>query len=50
MKELFLSPVLDLGWTPSGSALMACSGDGTTAYLEFDRSELGRPLSEIEKV
>ncbi|XP_073973617.1 protein HIRA-like isoform X3 [Rhodnius prolixus] len=49
MKELFLSPVLDLGWTPSGSALMACSGDGTTAYLEFDRSELGRPLSEIEK-
>uniref|UniRef100_A0A023F2Z3 Protein HIRA n=2 Tax=Triatoma infestans TaxID=30076 RepID=A0A023F2Z3_TRIIF len=49
MKELFLSPVLDLGWTPSGSALMACSGDGTTAYLEFDRSELGRPLSDIEK-
>ncbi|KAK9501098.1 hypothetical protein O3M35_002210 [Rhynocoris fuscipes] len=49
MKELFHSPVLDVGWTPSGSALMACSGDGTTAYLEFDRTELGRPVSDLEK-
>nr|XP_024218249.1 protein HIRA-like isoform X3 [Halyomorpha halys] len=49
IQDLFTSPVLDLAWGPSGTRLMACSGDGTTAYIEFTTAEIGRPLSESEK-
>lgn len=49
LEELFTSPVLDLAWCPTGTRLMACSSDGTTAFIEFSQSEIGRPLSESEK-
>ncbi|KAL1116447.1 hypothetical protein AAG570_004921 [Ranatra chinensis] len=50
MEDLFTSPVNDLSWGPRGLSFMACSHDGTTAYLEFSEQEIGSPISEAEKV
>ncbi|KAF6198526.1 hypothetical protein GE061_008274 [Apolygus lucorum] len=49
IKDLFSSPVLDLGWSSNGQFLMACSGDGSTAYMEFSSQEIGRPISDHER-
>ncbi|XP_014250807.1 protein HIRA [Cimex lectularius] len=49
IKDLFNSPVLDICWSKSGSYLMACAGDGTTALLQFELQEIGRPITEMEK-
>ena len=34
----------------SGFQLLVCSWDGTVAYADFTAEELGRPMSEEEKV
>lgn len=34
----------------SGFQLLVCSWDGTIAYADFTTEELGRPMSEEEKV
>lgn len=34
----------------SGFQLLVCSWDGTVAYADFTEEELGRPMSEEEKV
>ncbi|XP_063222782.1 protein HIRA [Bacillus rossius redtenbacheri] len=49
IRDLFTNSVLDLSWSTSGLQLMACSWDGTVAYVEFTTEELGKCLSLEEK-
>ncbi|KAL7743061.1 hypothetical protein ACLKA6_005804 [Drosophila palustris] len=49
IHELFNDSVLDMSWGPQQCLLMACSGDGTIACLQFNESELGTRVSEQEK-
>lgn len=42
--------MLDLSWSGSGLQLMACSWDGSVAFVEFSEEELGKPLTLDEKV
>ncbi|XP_069684030.1 protein HIRA isoform X2 [Periplaneta americana] len=49
IHELFSNSVLDLSWSGSGLQLMACSWDGSVAYVEFSEEELGKPLTFEEK-
>lgn len=49
IHELFLNSVLDLSWSRSGYHLMACSWDGSVAYIEFEDKELGQVVSIEEK-
>eukprot|EP01136_Pigoraptor_vietnamica_P029126 Opistho-1_new@87080 len=44
-KHLFTRPVLDLTWDRSGIKLLACSGDGSIALVQFSEDEIGRPIS-----
>lgn len=50
MTNLFSRPVLDISWSANGYQLMACSGDGTVAFVEFTEQELGKALTLEEKV
>jgi hypothetical protein len=50
IHELFNNSVLDLSWSGSGLQLMACSWDGSVAFVEFSEEELGKPLTLEEKV
>lgn len=45
--KLFSQGVVDMAWTPDGYCLLACSSDGTVAALQFDRKELGVPLTQV---
>ncbi|GLH12033.1 Protein HIRA homolog [Gryllus bimaculatus] len=49
LHQLFTSSVLDLSWSFTGLQLMACSWDGSVAFVEFSQDELGKPLSLEEK-
>ncbi|XP_068087033.1 protein HIRA [Anabrus simplex] len=49
LHELFSNSVLDLSWSYTGLQLMACSWDGSVAFVEFSEDELGKPLSPEEK-
>ena len=49
-RNLFTGTVLDIAWSRSGLQLIACSTDGTVAYVSFGENELGKPLSSDEKV
>lgn len=49
LNNLFLDSVLDVAWSANGCILMACSSDGTVACIEFDKEELGTPLTTQEK-
>lgn len=49
IHELFNDSILDLSWGPEKCILMACSGDGTVACLQFSENELGTPLSEEDR-
>ncbi|ALC48348.1 Hira [Drosophila busckii] len=49
IHELFNDSVLDMSWGPQQCLLMACSGDGTIACLQFNEEELGTRVSEQEK-
>ncbi|XP_053948377.1 protein HIRA homolog [Anastrepha ludens] len=49
IHDLFRDSILDLSWGPAKCILMACSGDGTVACLQFSESELGTPVSDEEK-
>ncbi len=48
--DLFHDSILDLSWSTDGHILLACSTDGTIACLQFSANELGKPLSEEDKV
>ncbi|XP_054154895.1 protein HIRA-like [Oppia nitens] len=50
LHDLFDNSVLDLSWSQSGFQLMACSWDGTVAYMEFTEQEIGCPMTSDEKV
>jgi protein HIRA/HIR1 len=48
-QDLFDNPILDLSWSKQPKpGLLACSTDGTVAYLEFDYKEIGYPLTKLE--
>ncbi len=46
VNDLFNNSVLDLAWSKDGYTLMACSLDGTCAYLSFTKEELGIQLDK----
>lgn len=47
--DLFDNPIMDLSWSRHPNpGLLACSMDGTVAYLEFDYKEIGTPLTKEE--
>ncbi|XP_058454097.1 protein HIRA homolog [Malaya genurostris] len=49
IHDLFQDSILDLSWSHNGYILLACSGDGHVACLQFSEEELGKPLSEEDK-
>jgi protein HIRA/HIR1 len=49
IRDLFTESILDLSWSHDGYVLLACSGDGTVACLQFNEDQLGKPLSEDDK-
>lgn len=49
IRDLFTESILDLSWSHDGYILLACSGDGTIACLQFNEDQLGKPLSEDDK-
>lgn len=49
IRDLFVDSILDLSWSHDGYILLACSGDGTVACLQFNEDQLGKPLSEDDK-
>ncbi|XP_017091496.2 protein HIRA homolog [Drosophila bipectinata] len=49
IHELFHDSVLDLSWGTKECLLMACSGDGSIACLQFDATELGTPVPDGDK-
>lgn len=49
IRDLFEDSILDLSWSNDGYVLLACSGDGTVACLQFNEEQLGKPLSEDDK-
>uniref|UniRef100_A0A182M5Q8 Protein HIRA n=1 Tax=Anopheles culicifacies TaxID=139723 RepID=A0A182M5Q8_9DIPT len=49
IHDLFQDSILDLSWSCDGYTLLACSGDGHIACLQFTAQELGTPLSEEDK-
>ncbi|KAI2799566.1 hypothetical protein RDWZM_007578 [Blomia tropicalis] len=49
LSDIFQNSVLDMSWSKNGYQLMACSNDGTVAYLEFSEDEFGQQYSEEER-
>lgn len=49
IRDIFVDSILDLSWSNDGYILLACSGDGTVACLQFNEDQLGKSLSEDEK-
>ncbi|XP_055844471.1 protein HIRA homolog [Episyrphus balteatus] len=49
IHDLFEDSILDLSWGAEKCILLACSGDGTVACLQFSEKELGTSLSEEDK-
>ncbi|XP_074643351.1 protein HIRA-like isoform X2 [Tubulanus polymorphus] len=47
--DLFSNSVLDISWSRTGMELLACSWDGTVAFIQFSTGEIGNPLSHEEK-
>ena len=50
LHDLFDNSVLDLSWSQNGYQLMACSWDGTVAFIQFTDKEIGKTMSSDEKV
>ncbi|XP_031557389.1 protein HIRA-like [Actinia tenebrosa] len=50
IHDLFNHSVMDLSWSQSGFELLVCSWDGTVAYADFSPEELGKAMSQQEKV
>lgn len=49
IHDLFQDSILDLSWSHNGYILLACSGDGHVACLQFSTEELGTALSEDDR-
>ena len=50
LHDLFDNSVLDISWSQSGYQMMACSWDGTVAFIEFDEKEIGKVMDNDDKV
>ena len=50
VKNMFESSVMDMSWSRNGYSMMVCSLDGTVAFLSFSQEELGKAMSQEEKV
>ncbi|CAG2107706.1 unnamed protein product [Medioppia subpectinata] len=50
LHDLFDNSVLDLSWSQNGYQLMACSWDGSVAFIEFTDKEIGNTMTSDEKV
>lgn len=49
VKDLFDNPIMDLSWCKQPfPGLLACSMDGSVAYLQFSYEEIGYPISQKE--
>ncbi|KAH9524197.1 hypothetical protein Btru_053770 [Bulinus truncatus] len=48
MHDLFDNSILDLSWSQNGLELMCCSIDGSVAFMDFSKDEIGQPLSKDE--
>ena len=46
IRELFDNSILDLSWTSDGYSLMACSLDGTVAFVSFSKQEIGETIDQ----
>ncbi|XP_057295840.1 protein HIRA-like isoform X2 [Hydractinia symbiolongicarpus] len=49
IHELFENSVMDISWSQCGYFLIACSLDGTVAYMDFSQEELGKVMSPEDK-
>lgn len=47
-KDLFDKSILDITWSKNGMELLACSHDGTVAFIDFTPAEIGTPLSKSD--
>ena len=50
LHDLFDNSVLDISWSQSGYQLMACSWDGSVAFIQFTEQEIGKTMSSEEKI
>ena len=50
LHDLFDNSVLDISWSQKGYQMMACSWDGTVAFVEFTEQEIGKTMTSEEKV
>ncbi|KAJ8312148.1 hypothetical protein KUTeg_009521 [Tegillarca granosa] len=48
--DLFNNSILDITWSRNGMELLACSCDGTVAYIDFTIEEIGVPMSQKDMV
>jgi protein HIRA/HIR1 len=47
--DVFQNNIYDLAWSPDGRYVVACSQDGTVAFLQLDE-ELGTAIEDDEMV
>ncbi|KAH8550148.1 WD40-repeat-containing domain protein [Umbelopsis sp. PMI_123] len=47
--DVFQNNIYDLAWSPDGRYVVACSQDGTVAFLQLDE-ELGTPIEDDEMI
>ncbi|XP_065184033.1 protein HIRA-like [Sycon ciliatum] len=48
LHDLFSNSILDISWSRNGLELLACSHDGTVAFLSLTEKEIGNRLNESE--
>ncbi|KAI8749010.1 protein HIRA [Biomphalaria glabrata] len=46
MHDLFDNSIMDLSWSQNGLELMCCSIDGSVAFMDFTKEEIGQPMSK----
>jgi len=49
LHDLFENSIMDISWSANGYFLLACSLDGSVAYMDFTVDELGKAISTEEK-
>eukprot|EP00794_Sanderia_malayensis_P014352 gene14352-15848_t len=50
IHELFQGSIMDLSWSRCGYRLLVCSLDGTVAFLSFTPEEMGKSMTDQEKL
>ncbi|XP_028396728.1 protein HIRA-like [Dendronephthya gigantea] len=49
MHDLFDQSVMDISWSSCGYEMIVCSSDGTVAFFQFEKKEMGDPMSVEDK-